>query len=80
VRTGYLVFDLADPSDIPLISEPLFRGVKSKLTLVPVMNTEDLMKGLQLGRRRGVVGEPGTRMAWAAGLFEKFGRPTARGA
>ena len=47
VRTGYVVFDLDDPSTIPAIAEPLFSGVKSKLTLSPVMNTEDLMKGLQ---------------------------------
>lgn len=46
VRTGYVVFDLADPSAIPLVAEPLFSGANSKLTLVPVMNTEDLMKGL----------------------------------
>ncbi len=47
VRTGYVVFDLDDPSSIPVIAEPLFSGVNSKLTLVPVMNTDDLMKGLQ---------------------------------
>ena len=47
VRTGYVVFDLDDPSSIPVIAEPLFSGVNSKLTLVPVMNADDLMKGLQ---------------------------------
>jgi len=47
VRTGYVVFDLDDPSQIPAIAEPLFSGVNSKLTLTPVMNTDDLMKGLQ---------------------------------
>jgi uncharacterized protein DUF3303 len=47
VRTGYVVFDLDDPAQIPTIAEPLFSGVNSKLTLIPVMNTEDLMKGLQ---------------------------------
>ncbi len=47
VRTGYVVFDLDDPSTIPVIAEPLFSGVKSKITLTPVMNTEDLLKGLQ---------------------------------
>ncbi len=46
VRTGYLVFDMDDPSSIPVIAEPLFSGAGSKLTLTPVMNTEDLMKGL----------------------------------
>lgn len=47
VRTGYVVFDLADPAQIPAIAEPLFSAVNSKLTLIPVMNTDDLMKGLQ---------------------------------
>ena len=47
VRTGYVVFDLDDPAHIPAIAEPLFSGVNSKLTLTPVMNTDDLMKGLQ---------------------------------
>ena len=46
VRTGYLVFDLADPSQIPVIAEPLFSGAGSRLTLTPVMDTDDLMKGL----------------------------------
>jgi hypothetical protein len=47
VRTGYVVFDLADPSAIPAVAEPLFFGADSRLTLVPVMNAEDLMKGLE---------------------------------
>ncbi|HEV2777702.1 MAG TPA: hypothetical protein VGV90_19075 [Solirubrobacteraceae bacterium] len=47
VRTGYVVFDLDDPSMIPVIAEPLFSGVNSKVALTPVMNTDDLMKGLQ---------------------------------
>lgn len=47
VRTGYVVFDLHDPAQIPTIAEPLFSGVNSKLTLTPVMNTDDLVKGLQ---------------------------------
>ena len=47
VRSGYVVFDLHDPAQIPTIAEPLFSGVNSKLTLTPVMNADDLMKGLQ---------------------------------
>lgn len=47
VRTGYVVFDLHDPAQIPTIAEPLFSGVHPKLTPTPVMNTDDLMKGLQ---------------------------------
>jgi hypothetical protein len=46
-RTGYFVFDLADPSDIPSIAEPLFQTMKAKITFAPAMNAEDLQAGLQ---------------------------------
>ncbi len=50
VRTSYYVFDLQDPSDIPVIAEPLFQELRARLTWTPVMNQEDLQKGLsQLG-------------------------------
>jgi hypothetical protein len=42
-----MVFDLKDPSDIPSIAEPLFQSMNAKITLTPVMNAEDLMKGLE---------------------------------
>jgi len=41
------VFDLKDPSQLPSITEPLFSSVNAKITLFPVMNQEDLQKGLQ---------------------------------
>ena len=47
VRTAFIIFDLKDLSDIPSISEPLFRGAKANIQLLPVMNREDLQKGLQ---------------------------------
>lgn len=47
VRTAFIIFDLEDPSQIPSISEPLFRTMKAKVTFMPVMNREDLQKGLQ---------------------------------
>jgi len=46
VRTSYTVFDLEDPSQIPSVAEPLFSATKAKVTLTPVMNAEDLLKGL----------------------------------
>lgn len=50
-RTGYLFFDLADPSDLPAISEPFFMGLNAKVHYSPVMNPDDLRKGLDaLGR------------------------------
>ncbi|GHA75436.1 hypothetical protein [Streptomyces termitum] len=45
-RTGYLFFDLADPSDLPVIAEPFFMELGAKIHYSPVMNREDLAKGL----------------------------------
>jgi hypothetical protein len=48
-RTGFF-FDLADPSDIPVIAEPAFTSLGARVTFMPVMNSDDLQKGLaQLG-------------------------------
>ena len=46
-RTCFIVFDLEDPSQIPGISEPLFSKVKATIEMFPVMNQDDLQKGLQ---------------------------------
>lgn len=45
-RTAYIVFDLADPSQIPKVAEPFFMEMGAKISLDPVMNGEDLEKGL----------------------------------
>ncbi|MDQ3723569.1 MAG: hypothetical protein M3376_11020 [Actinomycetota bacterium] len=47
VRTAFIIFDLEHPSQLPSITEPLFRTMKAKVTFMPVMNREDLLKGLQ---------------------------------
>lgn len=47
VRTAFIIFDLEHPSQIPSISEPLFNTFHAKVTFMPVMNREDLQKGLQ---------------------------------
>ncbi|WP_343230804.1 hypothetical protein [Yinghuangia seranimata] len=44
-RTAFLVFDLDESWKMPVIGEPLF-AAGAKLTLRPVMNLEDLQKGL----------------------------------
>jgi len=50
-RGGFIVFDLADPSQIPAITEPLFHALDAEITLTPVMSGEDLAKGLsQIGQ------------------------------
>jgi hypothetical protein len=46
-RTAFIVFDLDDPSRLPPLTEPLFRTVKAKVEMFPVMNRDDLEKGLQ---------------------------------
>ena len=49
-RTAYMVFDLPDASGIPSFAEPFFRELNANLELAPVMNGDDLQKGLsQLG-------------------------------
>jgi hypothetical protein len=46
IRTAFIVFDLEDPSQLPTITEPLFRTVKARIEMFPVMDQEDLQKGL----------------------------------
>ena len=50
-RTVYAVFDMADPSIIPVLAEPLFQGLGAEVHFVPVMVQPELQKGA---------------MAWAA--------------
>ena len=46
VRTAILVVDIKDPSQIPLITEPLFMELDASVEMFPCMNADDLMKGL----------------------------------
>jgi hypothetical protein len=45
-RTAFIVFDLQDPSQLPRITEPLFRTMKATIQMFPVMDRQDLEKGL----------------------------------
>jgi hypothetical protein len=47
VRTAFIVFDMQDPSQLPSISEPFFNKLKANIQFFPVMDREDLQKGLQ---------------------------------
>ena len=46
-RTINFIFDMKDTSQIPLIAETFFNGLKAKVHLYPVMNMEDLQKGMK---------------------------------
>lgn len=46
VRTCTFVFDMQDSSEMPVISEPLFQELGARLECCPVMNAEDLRRGL----------------------------------
>jgi hypothetical protein len=45
-RSALFFFNMQDASQIPGIAEPLFMGLNAALTLSPVMNADDLQKGL----------------------------------
>jgi len=45
-RTAFFVFDMTDSSQMPVIAEQLFQEMDAEIHMTPVMNTEDLKKGL----------------------------------
>jgi hypothetical protein len=45
-RSCVFVFDMQDSSQMPSIAEPLFDELGAKIEIHPVMNAEDLRKGL----------------------------------
>ena len=45
-RAGMIFFDMADPSQIVESVEPFFLSLNASTELVPVMNADDLRKGL----------------------------------
>ncbi|HVU90648.1 MAG TPA: hypothetical protein VHC23_00360 [Jatrophihabitans sp.] len=45
-RTAFIFFDYADASDMPMIAEPLFSALEARVSMIPVMNSDDLRKGL----------------------------------
>src|SRR4051812_2246181 len=47
-RACIMVFELHDSSEIPSISEPFFVNLNAKVEFSPVMNAEDLKKGLEM--------------------------------
>jgi hypothetical protein len=45
-RCAMFFFDMREVSDIPPIVEPLFMDLNAEVELLPVMNADDLQKGL----------------------------------
>ncbi|OIJ69647.1 hypothetical protein [Streptomyces mangrovisoli] len=45
-RTAYLFFDMADSAQMPPVGEPFFMDLGARVEFTPVMNGEDLSKGL----------------------------------
>ncbi|MFE5808827.1 hypothetical protein OG444_14750 [Streptomyces sp. NBC_01232] len=46
VRSCWIVFDLQDSSHMPALMEDLFLQFNAEVEVAPVMNAEDLAKGL----------------------------------
>jgi hypothetical protein len=46
LRSGLIFFDMKDTSEIPGIVETLFQSGNASAEVLPVMNADDLMKGL----------------------------------
>jgi hypothetical protein len=51
LRSAMMIFDMKDASEIPVIVEPLFAGLNARVQLQPVMNADDLKKGLDSARQ-----------------------------
>jgi hypothetical protein len=51
-RAALFVIDLKDSSDVPAIAEPFFAGFNAAVEFTPVMNAEDLKKGLERVARK----------------------------
>ncbi|MEV0838077.1 hypothetical protein AB0I55_00815 [Actinocatenispora sera] len=45
-RGGFLVFDLADPSQLVTLTEPLWTMLHARIEVTPAMSLDDLTSGL----------------------------------
>ena len=46
-RQMLMFFDMADTSQIPQIAEPLFQACHALVEFIPVMNADELQRGLE---------------------------------
>jgi hypothetical protein len=51
-RCGMMFFDLAEASQIIEVVEPLFSNLDAEVEILPVMNADDLRKGLTKANQR----------------------------
>ena len=50
-RSGSIVFDMKDTSEIPAVAEPWFLAFNAKVSIRPIMNPQDLAKaGPSIGK------------------------------
>ncbi len=45
-RTAFIIFQMDDPSQLPAISEPFFSEFNARVEIFPVMDKDDLERGL----------------------------------
>jgi hypothetical protein len=45
-RSGFLAFDLADPSQLVKLTEPMWTMLHARIEVTPAMSLDDLMSGL----------------------------------
>jgi hypothetical protein len=45
-HTAFIFLDVAHSSDMPLVAERFFFGFNANVDMIPVMNADDLRKGL----------------------------------
>ncbi len=45
-RTALIVFDLKEPADLPVVTEPFFMELNAEIETYPCMNADDVKAGL----------------------------------
>lgn len=46
-RTAIFVFDMKDPSQLPMITEPFFQNTGADVRVTPAMDANDMRSGLE---------------------------------